>query len=152
MQSGCKSRGNLTERQIFTQDIPDFILHFPLFVLLIKMFRDIQEQESYNWCGKNWSGGRQGPIIPQNPAAPIDSVDECCMAHDYCYAKYECDTCPSGSRGKDGKKECDQVLVSCLDALKNQPPQNWPKPPRPGNEADAYFFCQKAKFYWVFAT
>src|SRR6266850_1424379 len=40
-----------------------------------------------NWCGKNWSGGSQSPKIPQNPAAPSDSLDECCMAHDYCYAK-----------------------------------------------------------------
>jgi len=101
-----------------------------------------------NWCGKNWSGGRQGPIIPQNPAGPIDSVDECCMAHDRCYAKYECDPCASSSNTKDGKKECDRVLVGCLDALQGMPPQNWPKPPRREDEADAYFFCQKAKFYF----
>ena len=101
-----------------------------------------------NWCGKNWSGARAAPIIPQNPAGPIDSVDECCMTHDYCYAKYECDTCPPKSQAKVGKTECDRVLVSCLDALKGKPPQTWPKPPRRENETDAYFFCQKAKFWF----
>ncbi|HKA42681.1 MAG TPA: RHS repeat-associated core domain-containing protein, partial [Burkholderiales bacterium] len=101
-----------------------------------------------NWCGQNWSGGRQGPIIPQNPAGPIDSLDECCMAHDYCYATFKCDSCPSGSRAKEGKKECDKVLVSCLSELKGKPPQAWPKPPRPGTETGAYFFCQKALRYF----
>jgi len=101
-----------------------------------------------NWCGKNWSGGHNGPKIPQNPAGPIDSVDECCMNHDYCYAKFECDSCGSGSEKKAGKEECDRVLVSCLDALKGKAPQNWPKAPPPGTETDAYFFCQKAKWYF----
>ncbi|HTR58586.1 MAG TPA: RHS repeat-associated core domain-containing protein [Casimicrobiaceae bacterium] len=101
-----------------------------------------------NWCGKNWSGGHEGPIIPGNPAGPIDSVDECCMNHDYCYAKFECDPCGSGADKKAGKQECDRVLVSCLDALKGKPPQNWPKPPPRGKETDAYFFCQKAKWYF----
>jgi len=101
-----------------------------------------------NWCGKNWSGGHEGPIIPENPAGPIDSVDECCMNHDYCYAKFECDHCGSGADKKAGKQECDRVLVTCLDALKGKPPQNWPKPPPHSKETDAYFFCQKAKWFF----
>ena len=100
------------------------------------------------WCGKNWSGGHEGPIIPENPAGPIDSVDECCMNHDYCYAMFECDHCGLGADKKAGKQECDHVLVTCLDALKGNPPQNWPKPPPRGKETDAYFFCQKAKWFF----
>jgi RHS repeat-associated protein len=98
-----------------------------------------------NWCGKNWSGGKEGPKIPENPAGPIDSVDECCDTHDYCYAKYECDTCPTGNRAKEGKQQCDKAMFDCLDKLKGMPPRNWPKPPKPENEVNAYFFCQKAK-------
>jgi RHS repeat-associated protein len=101
-----------------------------------------------NWCGKNWSGGHQGPTIPQNPAGPIDSVDACCMAHDYCWAKLECGQCGSTADKTTGKRDCDRVLVSCLDALKGKAPQNWPKPPPVGQEVDAYFFCQKAKWYF----
>ena len=101
-----------------------------------------------NWCGKNWSGGHKGPTIPQNPAGPIDSVDACCMAHDYCWAKFECEGCGSNVDRKAGKQDCDRTLVSCLDALKGKAPQNWPKPPPPGQEVDAYFFCQKAKWYF----
>jgi RHS repeat-associated protein len=101
-----------------------------------------------NWCGKNWSGGKAGRSIPQNPAGPIDSVDECCMAHDYCWAKYECDSCPLRAEATDGKAQCDRILVNCLDALKGKPPQNWPKPPSPENRDNAYFYCQKAKFYF----
>ena len=101
-----------------------------------------------NWCGKNWSGGQKGPIIPQNPAGPIDSVDACCMAHDFCWAKFECDRCGSNAEKKAAKHECDRILVDCLDELKGQAPQNWPKPPPPGQEVDAYFFCQKAKWYF----
>jgi RHS repeat-associated protein len=102
-----------------------------------------------NWCGKNWSGGQAGRLIPQNPAGPIDSVDECCMAHDYCWAKYECDSCSlRAAKAKEGKAQCDRVLVNCLDALKGKPPQNWPKPPLPENRENAYFYCQKAKFFF----
>lgn len=101
-----------------------------------------------NWCGKNWSGGHKGPTIPQNPGAPIDSVDACCMEHDYCWAKFECERCVSSTDKRAGKQECDRDLLSCLDALKGKPPQNWPKPPPPGQEVDAYFFCQKAKWYF----
>ncbi len=103
-----------------------------------------------NWCGKNWSGGKNGAVIPENPAGPIDSVDECCIEHDYCYAKYECyeKKCKPPPEAKEGKKECDRVLVACLDKLKGKAPQNWPKPPKRGSETDAYMFCQNAKWWF----
>jgi len=102
-----------------------------------------------NWCGKSWSGGRQGRIIPQNPAGPIDSVDECCMAHDYCYAAVEgCKTC-SQQDDSPQKLSCDRTLVSCLSSLSGKAPQAWPRPPSlDQNPEDAYFFCQKAKRYF----
>jgi hypothetical protein len=98
-----------------------------------------------NWCGKNWSGGQGGGRIPGNPAGPFDSVDECCMAHDYCCAAV--DACPKCDKGEfsSEKLSCDRTLVGCLDKLKGKAPENWPKPPQPGKGADAYFFCQKAK-------
>ena len=103
-----------------------------------------------NWCGRNWSGGKKGPRIPRNPAGPIDSVDECCMEHDYCWAKYEydCNPCGTSAENKAGKKKCDEEFVRCAKKLEGMPPQNWPKPPKRGTEVDAYFFCQKAQ--WVF--
>lgn len=102
-----------------------------------------------NWCGKNWSGGQAGRLIPKNPAAPIDSVDECCMNHDYCYTKYECDNkCMPEKDKKTGKAKCDETLGNCLDQMKGKAPQNWPKPPPPGTEAEAYFYCQKAKWWF----
>ena len=102
-----------------------------------------------NWCGRNWSGGQIGPIIPTHPLAPIDSVDSCCMVHDYCYANYECNTnCMSEEVKKASKKRCDQEMVACLDNLRGKDPRNWPKPPPAGLEDKAYFFCQKAKWWF----
>jgi len=67
------------------------------------------------------------------------------MAHDYCYAAVEsCYECPQGSFSSE-KLSCDRTLVGCLDKLKGKAPQNWPRPPPPGTESTAYFFCQKAK-------
>jgi RHS repeat-associated protein len=103
-----------------------------------------------NWCGENWSGGKQGAPIPANPAAPIDSVDQCCMIHDYCYSAYECyfDGCSVPGNVNEGKKYCDRDLIRCLDALKGKRPEVWPKPPPAGREVESYFFCQKAKKYF----
>jgi RHS repeat-associated protein len=97
-----------------------------------------------NWCGKNWSGACNGPIIPSNPAKPIDSLDSCCMDHDYCYAKYECDTCMPEVDKEAGKKECDKTFLACLYKLRNTPLYHWPKPPPRGTEANAYGYFQKA--------
>ena len=103
-----------------------------------------------NWCGKNWSGGKNDPVIPSNPAGPIDSVDECCMEHDYCFAKFECYTknCKLPDGAKEGKTECNKVFVECLDKLRGKAPENWPKPPKRERETDAYMFCQKAKWWF----
>lgn len=101
-----------------------------------------------NWCGKDYSGGRVGRLIPANPAGPIDSVDECCMTHDYCYARFECvGRCMSDGDRKVGKFACDEEMFKCLDSLRGKAPQNWPKPPKSGTEAEAYFYCQKAKWW-----
>ena len=70
-----------------------------------------------NWCGKNWSEGRVAPVIPENPAGPIDCVDDCCTTHDYCYAKHECEACASRSRAEERKRECDMEVVSCLESI-----------------------------------
>lgn len=103
-----------------------------------------------NWCGKNWSGGKGGPKIPVNPGAPVDSVDQCCMVHDYCYASVEdCATCPQQDNSPQ-KLNCDRALLTCLSALKGKPPQAWPKPPPLDRESESYFFCQKAKRYFEY--
>ncbi len=98
-----------------------------------------------NWCGKNYSGGKAGPRIPANPAAPVDSLDECCMAHDYCYQNYElCVEC--GRKVVEVYKvRCDETLHECLDKLRGRPPQAWPRPPKPGTEHTAFQYCQWTK-------
>jgi RHS repeat-associated protein len=45
-----------------------------------------------NWCGSNWTGGKEEPFIPSNDtpgyyAPPIDYVDIPCSNHDKCYSK-----------------------------------------------------------------
>lgn len=70
------------------------------------------------------------------------------MAHDYCTAKYECKKCMPEDEVKAGKKECDKVFVICLEKLKGKDPREWPQPPPFGTEADAYFFSQKAKWWF----
>ncbi len=102
-----------------------------------------------NWCGRNYSGGQTGRLIPNNPAGPVDSLDECCMNHDYCWAKYECPKgCMTSKERKRGKAQCDREIVDCLTALDGKAPRNWPKPPPRGAESEAYFFCQKAKWWF----
>ena len=97
-----------------------------------------------NWCGKDYSGGVASHLIPVNPAAPVDSLDECCMSHDYCTARFECPKgCMAEKEREPGKQACDDVLAGCLDKLKA--PRTWPKPTPSGQEADAHFYCQKAK-------
>ncbi|MGD9730330.1 MAG: RHS repeat-associated core domain-containing protein, partial [Nitrospiraceae bacterium] len=78
-----------------------------------------------NWCGRIYSGGHEGRLIPMNPAAPVDSVDECCRTHDYCYARYECPKgCMTSDERKKGKKKCDEGIVVCLSELKGKAPRN----------------------------
>ena len=99
-----------------------------------------------NWCGKNWSGGKSGPIIPSNPEGPVDSLDKCCMALDYCYAKLEDKACPL-SKAEKAKafKECDTTLAMCSRALSNNG-VGWPSPPK--NSSDAYFYKQKLQTFF----
>jgi RHS repeat-associated protein len=104
-----------------------------------------------NWCGKNWSGGKAGPVIPKNPAGPVDSVDACCMTHDYCYAKFECydKGCQVPDDAKEGKKICDREFVACLDKLIGKAPSTWPMPPQPeyqGYQGPAMTCCRQARF------
>ncbi|MBR7554934.1 hypothetical protein ACFFJI_03625 [Allobacillus sp. GCM10007491] len=51
----------------------------------------------YNWCGNNCGSG-----------SPVNSVDECCRTHDYCYGAFPSypDRC-----------NCDQNLLNCLDGI-----------------------------------
>jgi RHS repeat-associated protein len=101
-----------------------------------------------NWCGKDWSGGVASPLIPKNPAAPVDSLDECCMTHDYCVAKYECVDCTLTKVDRTiGIETCDRSMLDCVEKFKGKAPQVWRKPPAIGTEAEAHFFCQKVKFW-----
>jgi len=68
-----------------------------------------------NWGGANWSGGASGPNIPQNPRPPIDSLDACFMAHDYCYASMG--SCSSKDARQTREKACDLALLQCLTNL-----------------------------------
>ncbi len=99
-----------------------------------------------NWCGKNWSGGKSGPIIPSSPEGAVDSLDSCCMAHDYCYAKIEDKMCPlSEDEKKRALDECDATLAKCSRALSNNG-VGWPLPPK--SSTDAYFYKQKLQTYY----
>ncbi len=94
-----------------------------------------------NWCGKNWSGGQSGSIISTNPKGPVDSLDSCCMAHDYCYAKIEDKDCPlSKAEKKKAFDACDATVGQCSRALSNNG-TGWPS--SPSNSSDAYFYKQK---------
>lgn len=95
-----------------------------------------------NWGGKNWSGG-------QNPnqhggkdgtKPPLDSGDECYMAHDKCY---ESEAASSPKTKATAVRQCDLQLVSCLINLPSDS-KKWPRPPRPGTEKDSEKFCQQA--------
>jgi hypothetical protein len=39
-------------------------------------------------------------------------------------------------------------MVACLDKLNGKDPRQWPNPPPPGLEQQAYLFCQKAKWWF----
>ncbi|WP_211357694.1 RHS repeat-associated core domain-containing protein [Denitratisoma oestradiolicum] len=94
-----------------------------------------------NWCGRNWSGGKSGPIISSTPDGPVDSLDACCMAHDYCFAEVEDESCPLSKRKKkEALEQCNATLARCSRALSNNG-RGWPSPP--SNTNDAYFYKQK---------
>jgi RHS repeat-associated protein len=97
-----------------------------------------------NWCGGNWSGGwnpRWHNGI-EGPFPPVDSMDECCQAHDGCYGKCTC---------KDNKypciKDCDKTLIGCLKKLPDDPSM-WPHPPRQGTKEDSRKYRKRAIWYF----
>jgi RHS repeat-associated protein len=71
-----------------------------------------------NWGGKNWSGGwdprKHGG--QDGPAPPLDSGDECYMAHDKCYETPGCSSKNKSDR-KMAIRRCDLELVTCLAKL-----------------------------------
>ena len=84
-----------------------------------------------NWCGGGWSGGFKTTVILQDSKPPIDSLDACCMVHDYCYAERE-----KKSKGPGGcdkacdtiaKDECDKAMVDCVKRLPANT-KDWPMP------------------------
>lgn len=57
-----------------------------------------------NYCGPGHTG----------PGAPVDDLDDCCMAHDTCYEDnsidfYEYAVCRDGE-----KRTCDEAFVQCM--------------------------------------
>jgi RHS repeat-associated protein len=69
-----------------------------------------------NWCGPNWTGGKEEPFIPSNDtpgyyAPPIDYVDIPCSNHDKCYSKCR-DKHPCSPWGRRVcERKCDFSLV-----------------------------------------
>jgi RHS repeat-associated protein len=99
-----------------------------------------------NWGGKNWSGGwnpkqHKGE---DGPEPPVDSGDDCYLAHDKCY---ETPAAMAAKTKKDAIKKCDLELVQCLRKLPKDPTQ-WPRPPRAGTENDSRSFCENAIWYF----
>ena len=97
-----------------------------------------------NWGGGNYSGGRSGAVIPENPAPSADSLDECFVYHDYCYDKNDCSLNDSD---KNVEKICDMALLQCMERL----PENtndWSHPPRGSHDTTADNFRSKAM--WLF--
>lgn len=66
-----------------------------------------------NWTGSNWSGGKNGPIIPANPAGPRDAVDACAMQHDYCYATVQASKSQCTATRPKTIGDCDAQLARC---------------------------------------
>jgi RHS repeat-associated protein len=70
-----------------------------------------------NWCGKDWSGGK--PKVMEDfhekepMAPPIDPLDACCLAHDWCY--YRCRKLypPKTYKRLMCYRGCDRFLLLC---------------------------------------
>jgi RHS repeat-associated protein len=67
-----------------------------------------------NWCGPDWTGGREHPYVPNSDPnyyePPIDIVDKGCMNHDICYSLCREDfPCSTSDRGN-CMTECDRSL------------------------------------------
>jgi hypothetical protein len=73
-----------------------------------------------NYCGPGYTGGLT-PNQAGPPAPPIDSLDECCAAHDSCYGE---------AKRPFDIVACNARLLSCAGRLSPRP-SAWPKPPSP---------------------
>jgi RHS repeat-associated protein len=79
-------------------------------------FRELFGPYYGQWCGGNWSGGK----IPSRnngqmgTAPPIDSLDDCCKSHDFCY-----DACDKSQKHNHYSciADCNKVLVTCVNCL-----------------------------------
>jgi hypothetical protein len=86
-----------------------------------------------NYCGKNWTGG-WNPALHEGrpgPLASVDSADEKCRIHDFCY-----DDCASREAPDACKKACDAQLVKNLQDLPDDS-SRWERQPPPGKEDQA---------------
>jgi RHS repeat-associated protein len=75
-----------------------------------------------NWCGPDWTGGREHPFVPNSDPyyyeSPVDIVDKACMNHDVCYSLCRDEfPCSTSDRGK-CMKECDTNLVEASKGAK----------------------------------
>ncbi|MBP7584363.1 MAG: hypothetical protein KBA61_10040 [Spirochaetes bacterium] len=90
---------------------------------------------------RSWYGNWCGPMHGEDPAPGVDSLDDLCQSHDYCYAAvpvigdmyYECS--PKDS----GKYNCDKTFVDGMKALDSDP-VNWLRKPPAGMEDEAAQF------------
>ena len=86
-----------------------------------------------NYCGKNWTGG-WNPTLHEGkpgPLASVDSADEKCRFHDFCYS--DCATKDDPGQCQD---DCDTKLVRNLESLPKDSSQ-WERQPPPGQEDQA---------------
>ncbi len=64
------------------------------------------------------------------------------MGHDLCYG--ECSGIANPKLRNSCVSMCDRSLIDDLNKL-NEDPRKWPRPPRPGTEADSRNYCDLAK-------
>jgi RHS repeat-associated protein len=71
-----------------------------------------------NWCGPNWTGGRNGmydPNMSNSYASPVDIMDTCCMSHDMryerCREQYPCDP----KKRRQCQTEANEALGYCAN-------------------------------------
>jgi hypothetical protein len=107
-----------------------------------------------NWGGSNWSGGKSGSRIPNNPLPPTDSLDACFMMHDYCYQKNEENgQCSLNGPSKKVENSCDMALQQCMANLPSNT-KDWPMAPKNPVYGDNQHspttddFRNKADFYF----
>jgi RHS repeat-associated protein len=93
-----------------------------------------------NWGGPSWSGGMAGGQVGPNP--PVDSMDACFKAHDFCYGEIACRKDRSAAR-----RSCDRELVRCLTQLPTDP-STWPDPPPDPKRAEDYRKWATRLFQW----